>query len=328
MTVGDHELSLWDPATGTLSARTELRDPAECAALSADGRRAAVGRSRRLAVNVGPGGSDAPTEHGENVAEIFRIIPGPPPLGATAARRTLEIHREPHRFAHDEPVNAVALSPDGRLLAVGTGGDVLGPAKPSGGVSLWDTATGARLAFCPSHSGGVTSLAFSRDGMTLAAGTRGRIDPTAGLVEPQILVLNGKTLGARSPLRVPGRRGSVGSLAFSPDGATLAVATLANEATLVDCLTGAERRVLGGHTDTIRCVAFSPDGRTVATGGQDRTARLWDIASAAPRHVLSDPAVGTVESLAFSPDGKTLATASAAGGLRLWDVRTGKPARP
>jgi WD40 repeat protein len=75
-----------------------------------------------------------------------------------------------------------------------------------------------------------------------------------------------------------GHTNTVFSVAFSPDGHTLATASDDNTAKLWDV--GDPRHpsllaTLTGHTSIVYSVAFSPDGHTLATGSVDGTARLW-----------------------------------------------------
>jgi WD40 repeat protein len=74
-----------------------------------------------------------------------------------------------------------------------------------------------------------------------------------------------------------GHKEAVRSIAFSPDGRTLATGSADGPAKLWDTATGALRSTLTGHTDLINSVAFSPDGRTLATASDDSTAKLWAI---------------------------------------------------
>ncbi|KOU65110.1 WD40 repeat protein [Streptomyces sp. IGB124] len=122
-------------------------------------------------------------------------------------------------------------------------------------------------------------------------------------------------------LVVPG--GAVWSVAFSPDGRTLATANDDHTIRLWDRATGKTRTTLVGHTDKVFSAVFSPDGRMLATGSADGTARLWNVATAKSHTTLTGH-TEFVSSVAFSPDGRTLATGSADGTARLWNVATAK----
>ena len=112
-------------------------------------------------------------------------------------------------------------------------------------------------------------------------------------------------------------KGRAHELAYSPDGALLAVASSIG-VWLYDAQTYQERALLTGHTDEVSSVVFSPDGRTLASGSWDNTIRLWDVATGTVQQTLS----GDGASVVFSPDGRTLASGSGLE-IRLWDVATG-----
>ncbi|MFD3518463.1 XRE family transcriptional regulator [Streptomyces sp. NPDC058657] len=127
--------------------------------------------------------------------------------------------------------------------------------------------------------------------------------------------------------------GQVTSVAFAPDGRTLAAGGFDHTVRLWDV---SDRRhptqvgTLAGHTDVVFAVAFSPDGRTLATASYDHTVRLWDLTTR-PRPAFRAVLKGhrlNVKAVAFSHDGRALATGGDDRTVQLWDVtRPHKPLR-
>jgi WD40 repeat protein len=123
----------------------------------------------------------------------------------------------------------------------------------------------------------------------------------------------------------------INSLAFSPDGKTLATASLDRTIKLWDAVTGKDLATLKGHTDGLYSVAFSPDGMTLATAGRDRTVKVWDVTTQKATRILRH--TGIVECVAFSPDGKFLAAGDWAGNVIVretkgWQVTASKVTFP
>ena len=184
---------------------------------------------------------------------------------------------------HDGAVQALALSPDQRILATG-GADRK--------VRLWDWRAGKQIAELAGHDEQIGILAFSPDGRLLASGAW-----NGGL-----WLWQGELFASGSPLR--GHTERVRGLVFSPDGKTLASSSIDRSIRLWDMPNG-RVRVLNGHEASVRHLVFSPDGSLLSSSSTDRTARLWDVASGELRALRRYDAIVTVS--AFSADGKFLA---------------------
>jgi len=213
---------------------------------------------------------------------------------------------------------SVAYSSDGKTLVAGGFANTNG--VNSGVLQLWNASAGTLTSTLKTSITSVYAVALSADGKTLAAVGPG--PGFGGLVE--LWDLSNGTLittldtAASSAGQIPVDNASV---AFSPNGKTLAVGGLntsavgvlelwdVTSATLISSLkTGA---VTGVHS-----VAFSPDGKTLADGGQTSTngvLETWDVSTQTLQNTLSTAASYAVASVAFSVDGKTLADGGLSG---------------
>lgn len=219
---------------------------------------------------------------------------------------------------HNRAIYSLSFSPDGKILA-SAGGD--------SAVRLWDPATGKELSRGDGNRMWVETVAISADGKMVASAGQ---DNTIHLWEAATGKLIHRIPGApprANPNAIAGYtramyRSKIWSLAFSPDGKTLASGSGDTFVYLWDPATGKQIRRLDGHQHWVRSVAFSPDGKTLASGSQDKSVRLWDPATGKEIRQLAGHAHG-VRSVGFSRDGKMLASGSEHT-IALHDPATGK----
>ena len=221
-------------------------------------------------------------------------------------------------------VRGVAFSPDGGTLAASFGG-AAGKAAVANRVARWGVGSRQPLASLTASGGlpGLSGIAFSPvRGTSLAAGSG---DGVAVWSLSNRAVNVYRVPDAGHGATVPGN-GTVVSVAYTPDGKSVAAAAYAGGIYLLNPADGqwAGRSFTDpGHPTQ---VAVSPDGTTLAVADSAGHVYLWSQ-SAGERLVTTGAEKRSPQTVAFSPDGKTLAIA-APGGAELYDVATGRFAAP
>ncbi|MFG3054030.1 helix-turn-helix domain-containing protein [Kitasatospora sp. NPDC048239] len=214
-------------------------------------------------------------------------------------------------------VNALALSPDGRLVATG---------DSQGQVALWDAHTRTLVAELQDHVGKpVQDVRFSPDGSLLAAAIT--LDQTRRVRLWRVA----DRQALPSPVMPPsptGRSTVAKRVAFSQDGALLAAGSSDTDLPgriwiwRTDAGAAPPVRTLTGHSGVIQGLGFGP-GHRLASVATDGRVLVRDVdASPAedggePEPVFAGSAPDS-RSLAFAADGRVLAVGDVHGGIRLW----------
>lgn len=114
------------------------------------------------------------------------------------------------------------------------------------------------------------------------------------------------------------------SLAFLPDGTTLASTGEDNKIRLWDINTGYQlATIMTADVYDTNALEVSPDGTLLLTAGWDKTIRFWDVNTRRNLFNITGHEQ-EIYDLAFSPDGKTIASASRDETIRLWDTCNGR----
>ena len=302
------------------------------------------------------------TVHSRGITAAF-FLPGgdyvlTASLDKTVAQLSVATGRERSSWglAHPDAVTAMALSPDGRQVLTACADKV---------VRLWNVATGAQIETLATGGETINAVTFAPDGRRAATtssngttqlwdlsampgaapGSGGRsplqsLKVGAGMAWSTVFSPDGDyllTVGgnearlwdtktARERMRFS-PHGAVASVRFSPDGKRIVTGSWDNTARIWNVQTGRmERKLEGGHTQSVNDAVFSPDGGKVLTVSDDGTARLWEASSG---QLL--PAFGKqrqheqgIRSAAFSRNGKRILTASSDGTAKLWSADRGE----
>ncbi len=199
------------------------------------------------------------------------------------------------------PVTALAFSPDGKILAVGTYREV----------QFWNPDARKMISSWKGHADALRSLSYSKDGKFLAAaggvsGGTGEVRIWDVVAEKEVQVLSEHL-------------DSVNGVAFSPDGTKIATASADKTIKIWDLKTGKSIFTGRDHSDSVLGVSWSPDGKTIASCSSDKSVKIWDAATLKRLYSLGGHD-DVVTSIQFNPDGKSLISASSDKSARLWNL--------
>ncbi|MCR9292997.1 MAG: protein kinase [bacterium] len=221
---------------------------------------------------------------------------------------------------HEERVNALHISQDGRHLLTGSW---------DGSLRWWDldSENPGSETVLRGHRRAILDVEVSSDGRWLVTGGS---DHSARLWDLTALD------PAASSMVLQGPEDNVSRVTFSPDSRWLYTGSghiggapfkPVSKVGLLWDLTAdnieKSVRVLRGHTEPFAWAVFSPDSRKIATVSYDTTARVWNLANPAEDAMVLTGHNEHIPSFAFSSDSRTLLTGDTAGTLRAWDLDSG-----
>jgi WD40 repeat protein len=345
----DNTVTLWDPSRQTpQQVLSDSPEGASSVAFSPDGHilAAAGDQDTRIRLwDVSSRAEMAPLTGHSGGTRTLAFSSDGGTLAAGTADGTITLWdlaaRRSRVLSRLSGVRQVAFSPKGGILAAASDHD---PA-----IRLWRFPSRTPLpALRGGHYDGVQAIAFSNDGRTLAsAGIQvdSRIhvweldrqqsyELTNDVFTSALAFNRDGTLASSADYRrlvwlwdvkrrvrvraLTGHTDTVTTLAFSPDGHTLASGSQDRTIALFDLTVPA----LTGHTDFVRNIAFSRDGKLLASAGDDNRVFVWDVARRIPLRVLRG-----VTGVAFSPDGRLVASTDGDKKVLLWDLDRSSPPR-
>lgn len=245
---------------------------------------------------------------------------------------------------HSRWVMAVAMSPDGQLVASGGLDDV---------IKLWHLASGELIGTLSGHTKAINCLAFTPDGQMLVSGSDDHTIRVWDVAQRRAMrTLAGHTrdistiaLHAEDHRIVSGSEdrtvrlwnwttgellytfsgltGMIRAIALSPNGKLLAGGGLDNQIKLWSLQSGELiRTLMKGHFNAVNSVAFGPDSNTLISGSKDKTIKVWNLSKGEIVHTLTGHN-DAVNAIALSADGKRLISGSSDKTLRLWNLENG-----
>ncbi len=236
---------------------------------------------------------------------------------------------------HKDGVNAVVISPDAQTLVSAGGSANLNTDKT---IRVWNLQQpqsasqrklqrsqpkakrqnrNSPLLTLTDHKAGITSLAITPDGQTLASASYDKTIKLWNLKTGQLINT------------ITGHNSWVRSIAISPDGQTIASGggsldpKTDTNVRLWNLKTGELIRMIPGNSNSTNFVRFSSDGKTLVVGSETAI-KILNTNSGELINTINAPSPEGIKAVSLSPDGKTLAMTSLDASVKLWNLEDGK----
>ena len=224
---------------------------------------------------------------------------------------------------HSAQVNAVAWSPDGKLLA---------SASDDTTVNVWDVEAQRILHTYRGFTTKVRSVSWSPDGKYIAAGAN-KLYAALGIGNPYTnqetnseLQVWEVTTGNRIYRYQENSNAAINTVAWSPNGALLAAGYIDGTIHVLQMVGDGHIQLLSTHKgqasisfDSTSMLSWSPDGSSIASIDEHKILTVWD-AFHKDKTIVSREYVDNILMVKWAPGSTLIATVSILGVIDLWDI--------
>jgi len=255
--------------------------------------------------NTGPVGKEANRTDPIVLSKLILRIPSTRPGGdyLPLALKTLA--------GHNESVNSVAFTPNGKLAVSGSGiYDASYTDSKDNTCILWDLETCRPIKTLKGHADSVLGISITPDGKNMISASRDKTLILWDLNSGQIV----KTLKAH--------QGTVNAVSITSNGNLAVSASDDLTCILWDIQKGKPLKILKGHQTPISKVVISSDGKVVVSKDQFEII-LWNLQTGKPQQSFSGHH-GYINAIAMTSDGRFLVSGSQNGVCILWDTQNGE----
>ena len=221
--------------------------------------------------------------------------------GAAADELVLHAAKIQSASDHRQPITALALAPNGRLLAIAR----------FESIELWSGDGTHQVGQLSGHPGKVNSVTFSPDGRYLLAGTG-----ISGLGGRAFLW---RVADQKVVRQFAGHHDILYAAIISPDGRLVATAGYDKRILISDFDTGEILSEIDGHNGAVYDLAFDPSSELISSASADATVKVWQVADGARLDTRSEP-LKEQYTTAISPDASLLVGGGADNRIRVWEL--------